>query len=85
MTDDRPAEAGPQSDDAEPTDAELLAAHVAGDPDAFARLFARHRDRHGNGVLLALAGGSVAGLGAYLGGHLTEVRKISTRHPGFDR
>ncbi|QGN35197.1 DUF2231 domain-containing protein [Microlunatus sp. Gsoil 973] len=47
--------------------------------------FARHRDRHGNGVLLALAGGSVAGLGAYLGGHLTEVRKISTRHPGFDR
>ncbi len=26
-------------------DADLLAAHVAGDPDAFALLFARHRDR----------------------------------------
>ncbi len=31
--------------DDEPTDDELLAAHVAGDPDAFARLFTRHRDR----------------------------------------
>jgi RNA polymerase sigma-70 factor, ECF subfamily len=27
------------------TDAELLAAHVGGDPDAFGELFARHRDR----------------------------------------
>lgn len=27
------------------TDGELLAAHVAGDPDAFGALFARHRDR----------------------------------------
>ena len=27
------------------SDAELLAAHVAGDPDAFGLLFARHRDR----------------------------------------
>ena len=35
---DRP---GPE----EPTDAELIAAHVAGDPEAFGRLFTRHRDR----------------------------------------
>ncbi len=29
----------------ERSDADLLAAHVAGDPDAFGELFARHRDR----------------------------------------
>lgn len=29
----------------ERSDADLLAAHVAGDPDAFGQLFARHRDR----------------------------------------
>ncbi|MEW1787567.1 RNA polymerase sigma factor SigM, partial [Streptomyces albidoflavus] len=28
-----------------PDDAELLAAHVGGDPDAFAELVRRHRDR----------------------------------------
>lgn len=31
--------------DAPPSDAELLAAHVAGDPDAFGELVRRHRDR----------------------------------------
>ncbi len=30
---------------ADRSDAELLAAHVSGDPDAFAQLFTRHRDR----------------------------------------
>jgi lysophospholipase L1-like esterase len=29
----------------EPTDKELLAAHVAGDPDAFSQIVYRHRDR----------------------------------------
>ncbi len=29
----------------DPSDADLLAAHVAGDPDAFGTLFLRHRDR----------------------------------------
>lgn len=29
----------------EPSDAELLQAHIDGDPEAFGRLFARHRDR----------------------------------------
>jgi RNA polymerase sigma-70 factor, ECF subfamily len=32
-------------DDSGRSDADLLAAHVAGDPDAFSVLFARHRDR----------------------------------------
>jgi RNA polymerase sigma-70 factor, ECF subfamily len=34
-----------ESHPAQPTDAELLAAHVAGDTDAFGELFGRHRDR----------------------------------------
>ena len=29
----------------EPDDRGLVAAHLAGDPDAFGALFARHRDR----------------------------------------
>ena len=33
------------ADPSDPSDAELLRAHVAGDPDAFGVLFSRHRDR----------------------------------------
>src|SRR5579871_4557752 len=39
----RPADAQTRGD--EPSDADLLRAHIDGDPDAFGKLFARHRDR----------------------------------------
>jgi len=44
---ERPGAGSRQSEppDAEPTDADLLRQHVAGDPDAFGTLFVRHRDR----------------------------------------
>lgn len=45
---------------------------------------ARRSDQHGRGVLLALAAGSAAGVGGYLGGHLTEVRKVSSYNEAFD-
>jgi len=45
---------------------------------------ARRSDRHSRGVLLALAAGSAAGVGGYLGGHLTEVRKVSSYNEAFD-
>ncbi len=45
---------------------------------------ARRRGEHGTGVRLALAGAAVAGVGAYLGGHLTEARKVASHHPAYD-
>jgi hypothetical protein len=45
---------------------------------------ARRRGRHGTGRRLALAGTSVAGVGAYLGGHLAAARKVGTHHPAYD-
>jgi len=45
---------------------------------------ARSRGRQGAGARLALVGAAVAGFGAYLGGHLTEVRKVSSRDPVYD-
>ena len=45
---------------------------------------ARRRGRHGRGAGLALAGAAATGFGGYLGGHLTEARKVSSRHPAYD-
>jgi hypothetical protein len=45
---------------------------------------ARRRGRHGTGARLALAGQVVAGAGAYLGGHLTEGRRVASHHPAYD-
>ena len=45
---------------------------------------ARRRGRHGTGARLALAGAAVSGVAAYLGGHLTEARKVASHHPAYD-
>jgi len=45
---------------------------------------ARKRGRHGTGAGLALAGAAVSGVGAYLGGHLVEARKVASHHPAYD-
>lgn len=44
---------------------------------------ARRRGRHGAGVALALAGSAASGAAGYLGGHLTTVRKVGSRHPAY--
>lgn len=45
---------------------------------------ARRGGRHDAGARLALAGATVGGIGAYLGGHLTEARQVSSHHPAYD-
>ena len=45
---------------------------------------ARVRGRHGIGVRRALAGAAVSGAAAYLGGHLTEARKVASHHGAYD-
>jgi len=45
---------------------------------------ARRRGRHLSGVRRALAGAAVSGAAAYLGGHLTEARKVASHHPVYD-
>jgi hypothetical protein len=44
---------------------------------------ARRRGRHATGARLALLGAAVSGAGAYLGGHLTEARKVASHHPAY--
>jgi uncharacterized membrane protein len=44
---------------------------------------ARRRGRWSRGVALGLAGASVASVAGFLGGHLSEGRKVSSRHPAF--
>lgn len=45
---------------------------------------ARKRGRHLTGIRLALGGAAVAGFGGYLGGHLTEGRRVASHHPAYD-
>ena len=45
---------------------------------------ARRRGRHGTGARLALLGAAVSGAAAYLGGHLTEARKVASHHPAYE-
>lgn len=45
---------------------------------------ARRRGRHRLGARLALGGAAVAGFSAYLGGHLTEGRRVASHHPAYD-
>lgn len=44
---------------------------------------ARRRGDQRRGVALSLAGLSMVGVAGYFGGHLTEARKVSSRHPAF--
>ncbi len=45
---------------------------------------ARRRGSRTAGTVLALAGNSLTGLAGYLGGHLSVVNRVASRHPGFD-
>ncbi|MEJ5913215.1 DUF2231 domain-containing protein [Pseudokineococcus sp. 1T1Z-3] len=62
--------------------------HAAANGTSFALYVAswwvrRHDSGHGRGVALAVAGGALAAVGGYLGGHLSVARDIGTRDPAF--
>jgi len=46
--------------------------------------WARRRGRHRSGVVAGLLGSSVAGAGAWLGGHLALARKVGSHDASFD-
>jgi uncharacterized membrane protein len=72
----------------EQRDKRVAVVHAAANSVALAcytaSLSARLRGRHLRGMAMALAGGTAALAGGYLGGHLTEVRKVSSHNPEFD-
>ncbi len=78
------AEFGP----ARPRDQRTAVVHAMANSTALALFTAsyvsRRQGRHARGVLLGLAAHLGTGLGGYLGGHLTEARKVSSRHPAYD-
>jgi uncharacterized membrane protein len=71
----------------EPRDKRTGVVHAAANVTALslytASWRARGKGRHLRGVVLGLAGSTALGLGGYLGGHLVEARKVSSRHPAF--
>ena len=44
---------------------------------------ARRRGEHRRGALLAATGYACVNVGGFLGGHLTEARKVASRHPAL--
>lgn len=44
---------------------------------------ARRRGRHVRGALLGEVGYGVVNVGGFFGGHLTEARKVGSRHPAI--
>jgi uncharacterized membrane protein len=72
---------------AEPRDKRTGVVHAAANVTAVslyaASWRARGKGHHLRGVVLGLTGGTALMVGGYLGGHLVEARKVSSRHPAF--